>query len=85
MNKIKVSISVQMLGQLIAEYDRQVKSPLRAVVDALRNKDWCIEVIGHDGTTEQITTGKQLASVIKRFSSLRRDELVKSATMRKLK
>jgi hypothetical protein len=83
MAKIKVTINVQTLGELIAEYNRSTKSPLKAVVDALRNKDWCIEVVAYDGTTEQITTGRQFAAVLKRFSSQNRYALIKRAISRK--
>ena len=85
MAKIKVTISVQTLGELIAEYNRRTRSPLKAVVDALKNKDWCIEVVAYDGTTEQITTGRQFAAVLKRFSSQKRDALIKRAVSRKTK
>lgn len=85
MAKIKVTINVQTLGELIAEYNRSTKSPLKAVVDALKNKDWCIEVVAYDGTTEQITTGRQLATVLKRLSPKERDALIKSAVSRKTK
>ena len=83
MTKIKVTIGIHTLGELVSDYNRHTKAPLRAVVDAVNNREWCIELVGHTGETEKLTTGKQLAAVMKRLSLQSRDKMVRKTTSQK--
>ena len=85
MDRIEVTITIQRLGELVSEYNRHTRAPLRAVVDAVKQKEGCIEIVGHTGATQEITTGKELVALLKRVSAQSRVQLTRKITCQKNK